>query len=687
VNTVISATFSEVMSPPTITIATFLVSNGTSDIAGTVGCSGATASFTPTGALEYDTVYTATITTGAEDLAGNALESNYTWSFTTGTAPDTTPPTVSSTSPENNATDVGLSAAISATFSEAMNPATVTTATLIVNDGTNNIAGTVACSGTTAMFTPTATLDYDTVYTATITTEVEDLAGNAVETDYVWLFSTIADTTSPTVSSTSPANSATDVAVNTAISATFSEAMDPLTITTATFFVNDGTTNITGTVDYSSTTATFRPSSDLDYDTGYTATITTGAEDLAGNALEGDYTWSFATGPAPDTTAPTVSSTSPANGTTNVAVNTAISATFSEAMDSLTITAATFFVNDGTGHIAGTVAYSGTTAMFTPTATLDYNADYTVTITTGAEDLAGNGLESNYTWSFTTGSAPDTTAPTVSSTSPANSAIGIATNAAISATFSEAMDSLTITAATFFVNDGSGYIAGTVAYSGTTAMFTPTTVLDYDTDYTATITTGARDLAGNALEVDYTWSFTTGPAADTTAPTVSSTSPANSATDVAVNTAIRATFSENMDPLTITTATFFVNDGTTNITGTVDYSSTTATFRPSSDLDYDTEYTATITTGAEDLAGNALEPNYSWLFTTRPTPSTDNPTSDQGGGDSGGGGGCFISTAAHHSDIDTDSVILKGLKDARNFACTLFHRVVTIFHECSPQSK
>ena len=144
-----------------------------------------------------------------------------------------------------------------------------------------------------------------------------------------------------------------------------------------------------------------------------------------------------------------------------------------------------------------------------------------------------------------------------------------------------------------------------------------------------------------------------------------------------------------MDPLTITTATFFVNDGATNITGTVDYSSTTATFRPSSDLDYDTDYTATITTGAEDLAGNALEVNYLWLFTTHSTPSTDNPTSDQGGGESGGGGGggCFISTAAHHSDIDTDSVILKGLKDARYFACTLFYRVVTIFYECSPQSK
>ena len=84
-----------------------------------------------------------------------------------------------------------------------------------------------------------------------------------------------------------------------------------------------------------------------------------------------------------------------------------------------------------------------------------------------------------------------------------------------SATFNETMDSSTITTDTFLVS-GSSNIAGTVAYSGTTASFTPTTALDYNKTYTATITTGAKDLAGNALEADYTWSFTTGSASATT---------------------------------------------------------------------------------------------------------------------------------------------------------------------------
>ena len=102
----------------------------------------------------------------------------------------------------------------------------------------------------------------------------------------------------------------------------------------------------------------------------------------------------------------------------------------------------------------------------------------------------------------------DTTPPAVSSTSPANNATDVAINTSITATFSETMDSSTITTGTFTVS-GSGNIAGTVTYSDTTATFTPTTDLDYNTTYTATITTGAKDSAGNALQTDYMWSFTT----------------------------------------------------------------------------------------------------------------------------------------------------------------------------------
>lgn len=107
---------------------------------------------------------------------------------------------------------------------------------------------------------------------------------------------------------------------------------------------------------------------------------------------------------------------------------------------------------------------------------------------------------------------PDMTPPEVSATNPANNAIDVSTTSAITATFSEGMDASTITTATFTLSDGAGAITGTVNYSGTTATFTPSDALQYSTTYTATITTGVKDLAGNAMTADYTWSFTTGAA-------------------------------------------------------------------------------------------------------------------------------------------------------------------------------
>ena len=247
------------------------------------------------------------------------------------------------------------------------------------------------------------------------------------------------------VSSTAPANAATGVSVSSNLTTTFSEAMDPATITTSTFTVKQGATAVSGTVTYSGVTAVFTPTSTLAANTTYTATITTGAKDLAGNALASDYVWSFTTGAAPDTTTPTVSSTVPANGATGVPINTKLTATFSEAMDPANVTTTTFTVKQGTTAVSGTVTYSGVTAVFTPASTLAASTTYTATITTGAKDLAGNALASNYVWSFTTGAAADTTAPTVSSTVPANSATGVPISYNLTATFSEAMDPVTIT--------------------------------------------------------------------------------------------------------------------------------------------------------------------------------------------------------------------------------------------------
>ncbi|PKL74217.1 MAG: hypothetical protein CVV27_21630 [Candidatus Melainabacteria bacterium HGW-Melainabacteria-1] len=167
--------------------------------------------------------------------------------------------------------------------------------------------------------------------------------------------------------------------------------------------------------------------------------------------------------------------------------------------------------------VLGAVTYLGNTATFTPNASLVANTTYTATVTTGVKDLAGNTMAANKVWTFTTGAAVDTTAPVVTSSNPSNQGASVITTSLNTATFSEQMNPLTLTTATFTLTSPGAVpvpVQGTVSYSGNTATFTPTTELVRNTLYTATITTGAQDLAGNPLEVDKVWTFTTalGPA-------------------------------------------------------------------------------------------------------------------------------------------------------------------------------
>jgi hypothetical protein len=104
-------------------------------------------------------------------------------------------------------------------------------------------------------------------------------------------------------------------------------------------------------------------------------------------------------------------------------------------------------------------------------------------------------------------------------------------------------------------------------------------------------------------------------------PTVSSPIPVNAATGVDINSAMAATFSKPMDPLTITNTTFTLKQGATDVSGAVTYTGLTATFKPDVNLAYGTEYTATITTGVKDLAGNALTNPYIWSFSTAEKPA------------------------------------------------------------------
>ena len=606
-NQQIAATFNAPMAASTITApGTFTVAAAAGGVAlaGTVTYDAATntATFSPLTALSASTQYTATVTTAAQSAQGSAMAANFVWSFTTGA------PTVISTLPASGATAVPVNALVSATFSEAMNAATINAATFTVTGpGATPVAGIVSYAGGTATFTPTAFLATSTPFTATITTGAKDPSGAALAANFVWTFTTAA---SPTVTSTVPASGATAVPVNTLVSATFSEAMNPATINAATFTVTGpGATPVAGTVTYSGTTATFTPTAILPNSTPFTATITTAAKDPSGAALAVNFVWTFTTAPPPS-----VVSTIPANGAGAVAVNTAISETFSEVMNAATINAGTFTVTGpGATPVAGTVSYAGTTATFTPSAALLNGTLYTATITTGAKDPSGAPLAANVVRTFTTAAAP-----TVISTVPVNGATAVAVNTAISATFSEAMNPATINGATFTVTGpGATPVAGTVTYAGSTATFTPATLLANSTLFTATITTGAKDPTGAPLAANFVWTFTTA-----APPTVISTVPTSGATAVPVNTLVSATFSEAMNPATINGATFTVTGpGATPVAGTVTYAGSTATFTPTAVLANGTAFTATITTGAKDPAGVPLAANFVWTFTTAAPPT------------------------------------------------------------------
>lgn len=320
----------------------------------------------------------------------------------------------------------------------------------------------------------------------------------------------------PIVVSTNPSNLSDGIALDKIITVTFNEGMDPSTITSDAFTLSgtsggrvDASTNnseiLSGSLTYDSATFTmsFAPNSKPQANTTYTGTVGTSVKDPMGNALQTPYIWSFRTGA---TVSPNIISTDPPNEATGVVLNKMITATFNVAMDPLTITSETFSLMNGTTPVSGVVSGIGPTAFFTPSAQLLANTFYTATIRNGAKNLQGTTLSNDYVWTFTTGTV---IAPSVISIDPVNLATGVPLHKVVSATFSEAMDPSTINASSFILKVGDVVVSGEVNYSERTVTFTPTSNCFSCTNYTAVLTTTAKNLAGISLANDYVWTFTT----------------------------------------------------------------------------------------------------------------------------------------------------------------------------------
>ncbi len=282
----IMATFSKDMDPASLQSGFTLRDYGGNSVTGTVTYDSAsrTATFRPTSPLGYRASYSAHVT-GARDLAGNGIPS-YSWGFTT----IHMPVTVVSVTPPDGTTELPASTLITATFSDDMDDWTVIDGFSVKEFNGKTVQGTVSYDAATrkATFRPSGELNaYGNLYRVTLSGMVGTHSG--VMPDYTWNFRTL--WRKPTVVSTSPAQGASGVPVNSAITVTFSENMDPGSVQ-AGFTLRDSAMNsVTGSVVTSGNTATFTPSASMGEGKLYTVYLH-GLRGLLENVMP-DYVFEF----------------------------------------------------------------------------------------------------------------------------------------------------------------------------------------------------------------------------------------------------------------------------------------------------------------------------------------------------------------------------------------------------------
>lgn len=198
------------------------------------------------------------------------------------------------------------------------------------------------------------------------------------------------------------------------------------------------------------------------------------------------------------------------------------------------------------------------------------------------------------------------------SVSPADNAVNVAIDTSISASFTNDPDISTVNSSTFYVNGGA--VTGAFSYNPAikAVIFTPASDLLHNTLYTVNVTQGLRNLVGNYITAPYTWSFTTLQYYFN----VISVYPLNGGTDVPVNTDVIVQFDDNINPATLTAATFTVSGGVTTSGITYDAVTRTAAFNQAANLSNSTTYTVTLTTGIKNTRGESMAADYSWSFTT-----------------------------------------------------------------------
>jgi Domain of unknown function (DUF4082)/Bacterial Ig-like domain/Bacterial Ig domain len=664
--------------------------------------------------------------------------------FDTTQPPDTIAPHATPVTPLAGSSSVSLTATVQVQFDEQVQQSTV--AMTLTDPSGGQVQGTIAYDNTahTATFTPTTALAAGTKYTAAVS-GAKDTSNNAMTAAVSWSFTSQLAGATPGVcpcglwdDTAAPAT----VTVNDAQGVELGVKFRPDqagTITGVKFYkgpkntgthtgylYNTATGAKLGTVTFGTETtagwqtATFATPIAVTANTLYTVSYftptgfysatsggmsstvdsgplhapgnntTDGGNDVYRYGLTGgtvptsgggaNYWVDAVFRPAPDTTPPTVASTTPSAGTRSVPVGTSVKVKFSEPVNAASIN----ITLTGTAAVAGTTTYDpvSRTATFKPNAALAAATTYTAKVV-GVSDTSGNAMTAPVTWTFiTSGTAACPCTIFSADSAPVNAAANDANSVELGVKF-RSDSSGWVTGVRFYKGAGNtGTHTGTLwSATGTklaTGTFTGETatgwqqltfanpvaitagstyVVSYhapvghyaaDQGYFATAGEDNPPLRALASGVDGTngvysygasafptssyqstnyWvdaMFSATQPTDTTAPQVVSTTPADGTTSVPTSSNAAAAFDEDVVgtsvSITLTPA------GGAAVAGTTTYDTTTrtATFTPAAPLASSTVYTGRVS-GAKDGAGNTMPAASTWTFTTAAGATTACP--------------------------------------------------------------
>jgi hypothetical protein len=311
-------------------------------------------------------------------------------------------------------------------------------------------------------------------------------------------------------------------------------------------------------------------------------------------------------------TPPAITTLYPGDAATGIVRTTPVVAIFDQAMDKPSTESAFSLKRTSNGaSVNGSFAWVGHGLVFFPSSPLASGTNYTATVSAAATDVTGNSLPGPRTWRFTTA-----TQPLIAAVAPAEEVTEVLPNGHVVVAFDTPMDKGSAQSAFGLRRTSDGApVGGTFAWyaGGSYAMiFDPSSDLAPGTQYTATVSTAAKDSAGHPLPGAKSWEFTT-----TNRPIVNYLYPAGGATGVSRASLVIPFFSKAMDKNSAEAAFSLkrTSDGAT-VPGTFGWFGNALIFQPSSPLAANAQYTAAVAGTARDLGGSTLANPTTWRFTT-----------------------------------------------------------------------